>query len=335
MCGFQSPILVTRWVTVFLFLFLLTSSAGATGQRVLLNIASYHEAYEWTRFCSEGIASALPSSYELQQHFMDTKRIGEEHFADAAEQAWQRYRETQADLVLLGDDNALKLLGPRLAAEGIPVVFYGINANPRSYFPGQRIPRQFTGILERSPLHSTMALIKQVIPAAKEIVILVDVSATSTGVLATGVDEQGRVDITGMRSTIAQYQTFSEWKENVRGFHEQYDAIILSTFFTLQGENGKVVPHMEVLEWTSSHAQIPVFGSLNFMTGDRGALGAMVVDSFRHGQQAGEFAVTILETNSTPAVIADSGGKLYFNKKQLQRFKLKLGDELKKSIVFQ
>lgn len=80
---------------------------------------------------------------------MDTKRIPAREYSVAADRAFQAYQQLKPDLVVLGDDNALYYLLPKLYNEPISIVFLGINSNPRELLDEYSGIAQVTGILEQ------------------------------------------------------------------------------------------------------------------------------------------------------------------------------------------
>lgn len=116
------------------------------GKSILL-IDSYHKEYEWCKSYRIGLYQGLKDTEVNFTHFeMDTKRLPSSMYQKKAAFAFETYKRVKPDLVILGDDNALKYVGKMLLNTITPVVFLGINNNPRAYIPmGQNI----TGVLER------------------------------------------------------------------------------------------------------------------------------------------------------------------------------------------
>ena len=104
--------------------------------------------------------------------------------------AFELYSEINPVLVMIGDDNALRLLGPKLSKTRTPVVFFGINNNPRYYFDNNQLPKNMKGVLERTPIGPWLRYLHKIIPDAKKALILMDASPTSEAI--AGVFFQGR-----------------------------------------------------------------------------------------------------------------------------------------------
>ncbi len=72
---------------------------------------------------------------------MDAKRIPAREYSAAADRAFQTYQQLKPDLVVLGDDNALYYLLPKLYNEPISIVFSASTQIPESCWmsiPGLR-----------------------------------------------------------------------------------------------------------------------------------------------------------------------------------------------------
>lgn len=95
---------------------------------------------------------------------MDTKRIPAREYSVAADRAFQAYQQLKPDLVVLGDDNALYYLLPKLYNEPISIVFLGINSNPRELLDEYSGIAQVTGILEQPLFVKNMAEIGRLLP---------------------------------------------------------------------------------------------------------------------------------------------------------------------------
>ena len=119
---------------------------------------------------------------------MDTKRQSKSAYSKKADQAWAKIQQTQPQLVVLGDDNALKFLGPKLLDGNIPVVYLGINNNPNDYVPAGH---NLTGVLERPLFDFNFDLIgKLVRPQPKKILVLFDHGTTSRSSRLRGSDSE-------------------------------------------------------------------------------------------------------------------------------------------------
>lgn len=152
-------------------LFLFISISIFSANKKILIIGSYHKEFQFQQDYIDGIKHSLGKKYDYYEFFLNTKKLPESEFAAMSDKAFAYYKQVKPDLVVLGDDNALKLLKDRFILEKIPVVFLGINANIRNYF--KQRPNNFTGVLERPFYQRNIAFVKEVIPSLKEILIIV------------------------------------------------------------------------------------------------------------------------------------------------------------------
>lgn len=176
--------------------------AADENQKVILNISSYHDGYGWTDDCVAGITEGVGSNHKLINHYMDTKRIKKEDFKKAANQALTAYNKIKPDLVLIGDDNALLLLGGTIANNNTPVVYYGINGNPRLYFYGS-IPKHVTGVLERVPIIPMMRVLGVLLKhnINQKVTILSDGSTTSAAFFTNSFKGDRKKQVNTLKGT--------------------------------------------------------------------------------------------------------------------------------------
>ena len=134
--------------TSLLLLLLSTLSLPLWAANILV-ISSYHPEYLWDQSYNKGLLDGLQGEHKITHFYMDTTRHPREKFDEIAQQAIAFYLKSKPDLVVLGDDNAINYLANEIASLGTPVVFLGMNENPRlKGFVGHP---KITGVLERPP----------------------------------------------------------------------------------------------------------------------------------------------------------------------------------------
>ncbi|MEF2232106.1 MAG: ABC transporter substrate binding protein [Pseudodesulfovibrio sp.] len=312
---------------------LVLTGSLAAAQRKVLVIHSYDEELAWTAQCSQGIASILSPEFELRFLYLDTKRIPASAFQARADEAARACERFGPDLVMLGDDNALRLLGPKMAATGLPVVYFGINNNPRIYF--EVLPDNVTGVIERIPLFPWIRLLKDILPDASRILVLMDDSPTADAITRNSFRGKPRIrfddGIVERRST----GSWEEWQRIVLGAEAQ-DLIVMPVFHALTDESGGHVPYDRVVAWISRNSRVPVFATQDYAVGDNGVVGACVVQGEEHGRIAARIAKAILSGREVRDVSAlgDQEGRLYFNRAQLKRFQITLPESIRNKSEF-
>lgn len=324
-----------RLIAVLLVVAGLFSSGNADADQFkVLVVHSYHRELPWTVQCDRGIDEVLEGIATLDRVYLDTKRITESEFAGRAEAAMKNFQRFDPDLVMLGDDNALRLLGPRMAESGKPVVFFGINNNPRSYFE-KAIPDNVTGVLERVPLFPWLRHLIRIIPDPKHALVLMDESPTSRAVVDVNFMDRKQVFIDGVGVSYKMARNWSEWQ---RVILEQngLDFITMPLYHNLKDASGRYVPVEEVIRWSSANSPVPIFAYQDYAVGDDGAAGSYVIFGEEHARLATHLARDILEgkTPRPPSASMDQQGKFFFNKKQLARFGLILPEDIRSRAEF-
>ncbi|BBO78346.1 hypothetical protein DSCW_57630 [Desulfosarcina widdelii] len=295
-----------------------------------MNISAYNKGYKWTDDCVKGISSVLEDRYNLVTIYMNTKVLSKGQHQESADKSWNAYKEIKPDLVMLGDDNALYFLGPKFADSDVPVVFYGVNANPRKYFKDKSIPKNITGILERVPIYAVLRIVKPLLKNAKNMLLLFDDSPTSDAAIETMLDGKNHISIANFDLYSKRVCTFKAWRDTIIQAQQKYDTIYLSTLFTIKDEDGRCMNPPDVLAWSSKHTKIPLFGSQESMVHNDGVLGAIVIVGEKHGQMAAEMASHILEGDKIPIHIMHKDSEILLNRRQLEKFNIDLPDSISK-----
>jgi len=312
---------------------ILSVGIASAAQKKVLVIHSYHTGLPWVEQCNHGITSTLSGISELKYIYLDTKRIPGSKFQEKADAAMAVFRKFKPEVVMLGDDNALKLLGSRIAESGTPIVFFGINNNPRKYFG--TIPDNVTGVLERVPLFPWIRLLKEIIPSAEKALVLMDDSPTAQAIIDVTFGDRKNVFLEGVSVGYSVASDWAQWRQIVLKT-DSYDFITIPVFHALKGAAGEHTPALEVIRWTSAHSPVPVFAYQDYAVSDDGAAGSYVIYGEAHGRLAAQMVRTVLETGPShmPPMEMDQKGKFYFNKKQLKRFDLKLPKTIRRESIF-
>lgn len=305
--------------------------ALAREQSVLV-VHSYHEELAWTWQCSRGIREAL-GDMEIKELYLDSKRLPEPEYTARAESVLAEALRLRPEVVMLGDDNALRLLGERISAAGIPVVFFGINNNPREYF--KTLPDNVTGVLESLPLFPWMRYLGKIVPHAAKMLVLMDDSATSEAIINVTFKNRRRVFVQNFLVEYKIAKGCAEWQRIVQDAGT-YDLIVMPTFHVLRNELCEHIPVEEVVRWTSANSPVPVFSHQDYTVGDEGLVGAYVIFGEAHGRQAGEVVRQILEGKNPRDIPAqmDKEGLFYFNRRQLRRYRLTLPQKIADQALF-
>lgn len=321
--------LLLRWLAVLL-LAAPASHAAPVAPATILVIESYNVEMEWDVSYKQALNELLGKQYHLEFVQMNTKRLPPERHAAMADLAWARYQQVHPVLVILGDDAALKFLWERFSKTTTPVVYLGINNNPRAYFDAAQA-RNITGVLERPNLKRSIAFSHRLLPAAKRALVLFDTDVTSQVVRAETFEHHDRLQIDGIDIDLKLVPRWEHWMDEVVNARGKYDMIFLGLYQALRDKNNNSANTSdEVARWTSAHAPVPVFGFWDWAVGPEKTVGGLVLYGHEQGRVAAELALRIL--SGTPPerifpVVADRG-RFLFSKTQLRRFGLTLPPDI-------
>ncbi len=302
---------------------------AAQGKRILV-IESYNKEYLWDAEYKKGLELSISKNNQLVYFEMDTKRLPKSEHQKSADLAYRKYQEIKPDLVILGDDAALQLVGPKLASEKIPVVFLGINNNPRDYF--KRMPDNMTGVLERPLLKRSIKYLSEIIPRIKRVLILFDTNLTAVVTKKEIFNNLSHMKIDDIEVDLVMVDTYNNWKKFVNDSKGKYQLIITGLYQTIIDEKGKNVNPEEVIEWTANNSPNPIFGFWDFSIGKGKAIGGYVLAGRTFGIKAGNIVNKVLKGEKPKNIVPvyEDEGVFLFNKSQLEKWNLKLPENIAK-----
>lgn len=323
-----------RWR--LLLLLLLTSHPLMLYASKVVVIESYHQGYQWDKEYYQAIIDKLTPQHLVSYFEMDTKRLAKERYAERAELAWQFIVEQQPQLVILADDNAVHYLHQRLNSSQIPVVYLGVNMNPREYHLNEH--KRFTGVLERPLLKRSLLLLERLLPQAKhrKILVLFDGSNTSK-IAAEYISKQPSSMLSDIEVHILQLAQLAEWQQQVRAAKDNgYSAIVVALYHAVRDENNQSVDADNLLEWIANHTPVPNFGFWGFSIYANGNLGGYVLDGYHHGSIAADMALRILAGEKPENIfpITDDLGQYRFSRAAIKKWQLKLPKEIEKQTTW-
>ncbi|USD34356.1 MULTISPECIES: ABC transporter substrate-binding protein [Vibrio] len=309
-----------------LVLCLLFYASVSQAEKVLL-IESYHAEYPWDVSYVKGIEEALTQSAVLYRFQMDTKRLPKEEFEARADQALSYYYSLQPDVVILGDDNALSYMLPRLYKESIPIVFLGVNANPRYLLYQYRGSAKVTGVLELPLYIKTLGDLSVIYPERYFKVRVMFDSGITSKIAAKYIERQHDMikDNLGIETEILLLSTQHEWESAIKSAAaDNVSIIIIGLYHTLKDEHGESVPSEQILQWTNENSTIPLFAFWDFAVGEGKASGGVVLFGESQGKQAANLVNKILDGESAdqiPIIIGEQGRAIY-SATEMQRWGL-------------
>jgi ABC-type uncharacterized transport system substrate-binding protein len=312
---------------------LLLGSAAWAETRTILVIESYSKDYKWDADYTGALKEQLGKDYALEFFEMNTKKLPKDQHQGMADAAWARYQALKPALVIMGDDAAVKFLGAKFAAEKVPVVFLGINANLRTYLP--KLPENMTGILERPVLKRSVANIGKLLPTAKKGLILFDTDLTAQAVKLEVFENKDRADIEDIDVDLRLIGSYADWQAAVSGAKGKYDFIIAGLYQTIKDPAGANVDQVSIIKWTSANTPVPLFCFWDFSVGAEMAIGGSVLFGKDMGGLAADMARKIL-AGTPPAKIPyvnNTQGLYLFSKAQLAKWKIDLPADIKATAI--
>jgi len=309
-------------------LLLMFNGIAISGNKSILIIESYHSEYPWDASYIEGIKEGLKGDYELLTYQMDTKRILKSEYEKSAQKAWDFYLEKKPALVFIGDDNALNYLGQKFTTVETPVVFLGINNNPRAY--GVDAKPNITGILERPLLKRSIIEMRKIMEL-KKVLVLFDSGTTSQVTFKEVFSGKEKTNLSGIDTHMKLIGSWETWQETVKSAKsEGFDALVIGLYHTIVDKNNTHIDAEKVLSWTSENTPIPPFAFWDFAVGPGKAIGGLTLFGKTQGLAAAEIANKILDGTSPDKIPVTQGkkGKLLFSKSQLEKFNITLPKDM-------
>lgn len=319
---------------ISLFLLLMCSVLLLQAQDLML-INSYHVGHPGSDLRVKGFKHALPKKIQIHELHMDTKRKAATAFANIRQQTLNTFKKIKPDIVVLNDDNALRMLGEHIANTGTPVVFMGINNNPRIYF-NNSIPKNVTGVLERHLLIPLVRYFKNFVAMPKKrVLILFDKSKTSSSIIETSLFGKTSFAFGGIDINVQMHESAKDYIRAAQTAAKKYDFIILDTFYTLREGNDKTAKPKDVLLSINRTSKIPVFAVTDYSVGKNAAAGALTMSMEGHGAEAAQMAQQILNGQDISINYRSTKSELFvFNKEMLKKYQIKLPQYISQQAIY-
>lgn len=276
------------------------SAARAADYRIL-HVMSYHAGWVWNREQFEAFRAELADldiAYRVIE--MDTKRRTDPAWLErVGAEARHAIEEWQPDLVYANDDDAQKHVVAGHPEGDTRFVFSGVNADPATYGFDRR--GDVSGVLEREHILQTVRFLREIVPGARRLAVILDEGATWPALVARMREAlEGHPDIEVVSYDTAG--TFAEYKALIAGYQGRVDAVGVLGVFGLKDAAGATVAHEAVLRWTAENSALPDFSFWGSRT-DLGTLCAVTVSATAQGAEAGRIARRILVDGVAPSEI--------------------------------
>ena len=265
---------------------------------------------------------------------MNTKRLPKSEFEKMAKLAWEKYLKLKPSVVVLGDDNALKYLGKKFSKTSTPVVYLGINNNPRVYDMVRH--KNITGVLERPLLKRSILYIKDIIKI-KKILVLFDTGTSSSAIAKDIFNNKSSISLNDVEIDIKFIDDYSIWQKTIlESKKNNYDVLIIGSCNIIKDDKQNYVDLEELIIWTSKNTPIPPFSFWEFSVASNKTIGGYVLFGEEQGKAAGAIILDILSGKSPGEIQAKipEKGKFLFSKFQLKKWKIKLTKRIKDKASF-
>ncbi|MDE1462147.1 ABC transporter substrate-binding protein [Spartinivicinus poritis] len=298
------------------------------GPKDLLIIHSYSRSgsFTWIDDQTNGIKSMFgQSGYRFHEFELATKMIPESQFEEKANAAYKMVKQVNPGLVFLTDDNALKLMVPKIGKD-IPIVFAGVNGNIRVDYPWLLKYANVTGILERPLMKRTIFQMKDALNLSlKKVLIIMGTSATGKAFFKNDLNGQDTFRLVTIDVDVRRSGKIEEWHKWItESKKEGYNLLLVTNFYALTDSNGNKVDVEKVANWISNNSPLPAFSVHTGVVGKNKLIGGMVINGVHMGEAAGMLALDILKNKKSGAIFYKTldRGQLIFSKHQLAKWNL-------------
>lgn len=309
----------------------LAAETASEKPKILL-VQSYHPEYAWTAGITRGVQEILSQeTVQLEIVYLDGKRHNNVAWKEKrGAEIRARIQEWQPQVVITADDDAQAFVAQYFVSQLPYFVFCGVNEDPSIYgFPASNV----TGILARPHMAHSLQYLRDVLGPSyslRRLAFMADRDATSIGAF-NFIRKQHEIEEKVVAYSLTNH--YEQWKERVREFDRDADAIFFYTYHTIQEKEGEVsLEGAKVMKWTIENMERPSVGFFDF-TIQEGALCGVVSSSEEHGRKAAGMVLEILKgtkPDMIPMVHAEEGLWM-INLKTAKRLGLQISDAILKS----
>ncbi len=236
---------------------------------LLYIVNSYdHRSFGWTKDVMGGIVLGLARGglkqgidYQMVIETMDVfahSTPGQMQLQ--ADRILADIRDRRPDLVLTTDDDALAKVG--LALDDLPVVFNGVNGDPRRYLSSEKIDsierpgHNLTGVYQTTYFRQSLLLIKKLVPSAGTFATITDRTTTGKALL----ESLKAVDSASLPlrwKDGLESDQFFQWKEKINAWQNQVDVVFLLSANAVLDQQGDRMAMKQVIQWTAANSALP------------------------------------------------------------------------------
>ncbi|MDP2507138.1 ABC transporter substrate-binding protein [Oceanobacter sp. 3_MG-2023] len=256
-------------------------------------IESYHPEYEWDAQYLKAIDDSLGKIHQIQTYSLDTKRLTRDNWPIRAQQILERVKAQKPAVALIGDDNALELMGESLQALGIPIVFLGINGGPEQH--PVLLKKGVTGVQERPFFDQSIRHIRKMVSNPDRFLILADDSPTMRSTIQERFGDQRKETIHGSEVDILLTNDRDTWLNAItNGKSNGYAAVIVGTYHTIRDGQGVRADPTDLMQMAHSSSSLPIFALWDVFIGKGKAAGGFTVSAYNEGRHAARLVKLLL-----------------------------------------
>jgi len=309
---------------LFSFLTCLSSQLYASHNHIeVLAVHSYNQEYSWTESqytaFKETLSKALPDHIlSFSSEYLDTKRIkpSANYKRELLHFLKFKHKLHPPQLIYATDDNALRFLNSDIPLWNTPIVFSGINdKNQLNAFKHQKV----TGVIEEKDIAASLALAREILPRARQVIFLGDNGATDQAIRKDikRLAKQSDLKITHLSNNKLE-SLINKLKETDPG------VIILTTIGGLHDENDQLIRLKKSIKTLTRTGRIILVMEDGYLF--PGVVGGYVTSGRLQGKNAALIASRILSGESASEIkpVNKNLSQLIFNWPDLVRHHIQL-----------
>jgi PAS domain S-box-containing protein len=311
------------------------AQANGSDATNILMLNSYHAGYEWTddyvQAAQNHFHHRMPQA-NLYVEYMDTKRHGgREHLEEYQHWLLSRYEDTEFDLIITADDNALRFVANRNDElwPDAPVVFCGINNYDPNLLAGKS---RYVGMRESSDVRENVRLARRIQPRARRVYVISDQTPTGLGFRQTVRSAEPDLPRLEFIYLNGEDLTTAELIERLQGIPT--DSIVLFMIW-LKDSTGRYMPYRRWLPRISKASPVPLWGTVDLWLG-HGLLGGKLKGGGIEGRAVARMAEDVLSGRLDPDEVSfphPAPTRFAFDHEQMQRFAISTDDLPEGSVI--
>lgn len=209
-----------------------------------------------------------------------------------AEKILQDLNAVEFDLLLVTDDDALNLVGKRFFGGKKKVVFAGINSPLTEYGQSEQeinrlAPSNVAGVLERYELLPLIQLVSDLLPQARNLILMFDESTTAQGVYQNCMTEIGSKRTFGKLHIrkILKTNSFVDWKSTIRSAKKD-DVLLIFPYSSVNWPRSLgIKTPVEFADWIVENSRVPEFATAS-LSKSNNFFATVGISGFEHGEDA-------------------------------------------------